>query len=336
MARRRALILKFGAIGDVVMAVPAAWALHQRGYQVDWVCGAAVNPLLQSYSWIRPIVAEDKAILTGSATAKARAIVALWRQIAGVKYDLCATLYYDSRYSLLTWPVRAERRLRLSRDSRFTQLLPGRHHTDEFMRILLGEEDSCRDTSTPPVRPDRLLPSPLAGKAAAKRIALVPAGASNMQRQQILRRWPVESYVALAALLLARGWEVVLLGGPGDEWANPYFAGLAVTNLIGRLNLPEVVSACDSCDGVVSHDTGPMHLAGLSTAAVVGIFGPTDPSMFLPRRPGVAAIWGGQGFACRPCYDGTDFAPCTFNGCMHQVLVERVLAELDRLLEAKT
>jgi heptosyltransferase-2 len=145
----------------------------------------------------------------------------------------------------------------------------------------------------------------------------------------------VESYVALAQRLLARGWEVVLLGGPGDEWANPFFAGLAVTNLIGRLRLPEVVSACDGCDGVVSHDTGPMHLAGLSTAAVVGIFGPTDPTMFLPRRPGVAAIWGGQGFACRPCYDGTNFAPCTFNGCMHQVSVERVLGELDQLLEAR-
>jgi heptosyltransferase-2 len=93
-----------------------------------------------------------------------------------------------------------------------------------------------------------------------------------------------------------------------------------------------VISACDDCDAVVSHDTGPLHLAGLSRAPLIGIFGPTDPATFLPRRPFSVAIWGGHGFACRPCYDGRNFAPCQFNGCMHQVSPELVLRELDRLL----
>jgi len=100
--------------------------------------------------------------------------------------------------------------------------------------------------------------------------------------------------------------------------------------------LPEVVSVCDASDAVVSHDTGPLHLAGLSESCLVGIFGPTDPSTFMPRRPSAVGIWGGQGFACRPCYDGRDFAPCKFNGCMHQVTPELVLRELDRLLSAKS
>ncbi len=77
-----------------------------------------------------------------------------------------------------------------------------------------------------------------------------------------------------------------------------------------------------------------MHLAGLSRAAVVALFGPTDPGSFMPSRLGIAGIWGGEGFACRPCYDGRNFPPCENNGCMQQITVTMVLAQLDRLLAA--
>jgi heptosyltransferase-2 len=214
-------------------------------------------------------------------------------------------------------------------------MLPGRHHTDELVRLLLEMEDSIQEKSTSPVRPDRLPTSLLDAKVASRRVAIVPGGASNLLRKQILRRWPIESYVALTHQLLQRGWEVILLGGPEDTWVKTHFEGLSVIDCVGTLSLPEVISACDTCDAVVSHDTGPMHLAGLSRACLVGIFGPSDPAMFLPRRPLVVGVWGGQGFACRPCYDGTDFAPCQFNGCMHQVTVEMIIRELDRLLQSR-
>jgi heptosyltransferase-2 len=161
---------------------------------------------------------------------------------------------------------------------------------------------------------------------------LIREQAQSRLPQHALRRWPIESFVALARQLLDRGWEVLLLGGPEDGWVRPYFQDLVVTDCIGTLSLPEVITVCDSCDAVISHDTGPLHLAGLSRACLVGIFGPTDPATRVPRRPFSSGIWGGQGFACRPCYDGRDFAPCRFNGCMHQVTPELVLRELDAQL----
>jgi heptosyltransferase-2 len=335
LANRKALIIKFGQIGDVVMAIPAARLLYEQGFEIEWVCGKAVRPLLECYSWINLIPADDKAILRGRPLEMVFSIAALWRKLVFKRYDLCATLYYDRRYSLLTFPIRARRKLKLSRRLRTEAMLPGRHHTDELVRLLLNRQDSCKETSTSPVRPDRLPTSSLRAKVASRRIAIVPAGASNLLRKQILRRWTIENYVALTHQLLERGWEVVVLGGPEDTWVKAHFDGLPVTDCIGTLSLPEVISACDTCDAVVSHDTGPMHLAGLSQACLVGIFGPTDPAMFLPRREFVVGLWGGQGFACRPCYDGTDFAPCQFNGCMHQVTVEMVLRELDSLLSSR-
>ncbi len=332
-SRKSALILKLGQIGDVTMAIPAAHALSREGFDIDWVCGKAARPLLECYSWINLIPVDDKAILLGNPRERITNILGLWKRLRRKRYDLCATLYYDKRFQILVLPVRAKRKLILSSKSRETALLAGRYHTDEYARVLLGMEDSCRDQGLTLVSPDYLPPSPWPDKSTACRVAIVPGGTNNLLRQQTVRRWPIESYVALAEMLLARDWEVVLIGGQEDEWVKPHFRHLAVRDSIATLNLPEVISASNSCDAVVTHDTGPMHLAGLSNTCLVSIFGPTDPGNFSPRRAFVASIWGGRGFACRPCYDGRNFAACTFNGCMHQVKPEEVLRELDQLLD---
>jgi heptosyltransferase II len=328
--------VKLGQIGDVIMAIPAARALYDRGFEIHWVCGRAVRPLLESYSWIRLIPTNDNELLLGSPFQRVIQVCMLWSKTTFRRFDLCATLYYDWRYRLLTLPVWARRKVSLSWRERNTMLVPGRHHSDEFARILLGLEDTCREQSIAPVRPDILPPSPLPTKTAPRRVAIVPGGANNLLREQYLRRWPVEDYVDLANRLLKRNWEVVLIGGPEDLWVKPYFRDLSVVDCIGTLSLPEVVAACDACDGVVSHDAGPLHLAGLSHACVVGVFGPTDPATRVPRRPFAVGLWGGQGFACRPCYDGRNFAPCSSNGCMRQISSELVLRELDRLLDARS
>lgn len=341
----KVLLVKFGAIGDVIMLIPAAHLLHRQGAEIHWLCGPAVAPLLSCYPWIHLHVADDRALLRAPATTRARAFLSLWRQLLGQRFDLLATLYYDPRYRLLTLPVRAARRILLSRTDRAYQLIPDRHHTDEFARILLSWPDTCRSTSLAPVPPKRLPPSPLPGRSIGRtgprtRIALIPGGASNMLRQQTLRRWPAENYAQVARNLLARDFDVLLLGGPDDTWVRPHFTGpdfaeRPLLDAIGTLSLPEVVAACNTCAAVVSHDTGPMHLAGLSTASLLALFGPTSPGSFLPRRAGVRAIAGGEGFACRPCYDGRDFAPCSSNGCMQQITPEMVLGELDSLLSER-
>ena len=335
----RTLIIKFGAIGDVVMAIPAVRQLHETGHTVDWVCGPVVLPLLQLYPWINPILADDRAILKGSTTERMRAIAALWRTLAGQHYDVAATLYFDVRYRLLALPVRARRKLMLSHTERSLRLLPGRHHTDEYARMLLGRPDEVNPTQLAPVEPAQdLLPSTPLPRSLRTRVMLAPAGARNLMSDDALRRWPAEHYVALAQSLLRRGIEVVLIGGPEDTWVQPLFASIdpvACIDLIGKLSLPETLALLDKADLLVTHDTGPLHLAGITRVSVLGLFGPTDPRGRLPQRAGTAAIWGGEGFACRPCYDGRSFAPCPANECLGRVSPALVLAEAIKMLDER-
>jgi len=329
---KKALIVKLGAIGDVVMAVGGAYELHRAGYEIEWVCGSTVKPLLDCYSWITLIEVDEKALFAGSILGRAIAVLQLWMSLARKRYDLCAVLYYDSRYRILTPPWIAERNVYLSYRIRKHLLLPGRHHSDDIARILLGRLDSDQVEVISPVRPDRLPKSALPPKSGLFRIGIVPGGASNLIREQSLRRWPLQSYVALAKSLIGRGWEVFVMGGPDDAWVKEGFGCLAVVDCIGVFSLPELISTFDTCDAVVSHDTGPLHLAGLSNAALVGLFGPTQPRTRMPRKGRVSGLWGGETFACAPCYDGRNFAPCLNNACMQEIKPQRVLQELDSLL----
>ena len=331
----RVLIVKLGAIGDVLMMVPAAWALREAGHEMEWLCGEQVAPLLALYPWITPIVVKEAELLRGGSWVRLRAVLELWRRLAGRRYDLIATMYYDRRYQLLTRSARAERRLTLTVDDRRRRLLPGRHHSDEFMRLLLELPDDVRPQAAAPIPPPRMPVSPAPRTIGVTRVTLVPGGAHNLVREDALRRWPVNNFVAVARALLERGYEVFLAGGPSDQWASKAFAGLPVTDCIGRYSLVETMGLFHGSDVVVTPDTGPLHLAGVTGAGIVAIFGPTSPHSFLPQRSGVIGLWGGEGFACRPCYDGKEYAPCHDNACVQQVSPAMVMGAVNALLQAR-
>ncbi|MGI4828640.1 MAG: glycosyltransferase family 9 protein [Janthinobacterium lividum] len=344
---KRLLLLKFGAIGDVIMAIPAAALMHAAGYAIDWVASETVAPILRLYPWIHVITVNEVSLLRGSGPQRLRHMAALWQELREQQarhgeYDLCATLYYDRRYRLLTLPVRARQRISLSWQDRATRLLPGRHHTDEYARILSGRPDAETPTQLAPIAAPNLPACNRPKVPDRPRIVLVPAGARNLLRDDALRRWAVEHYVAVAEALLARGYEIVLAGGPEDRWASAHFAAFAATagptsfaDLIGTLSLVATLALLDSADVTLTHDTGPLHLAGITSTAIVTIFGPTDPHGRLPQRANCIALWGGEGFACRPCYDGREYAPCPHNGCMDQVTPAMVLQEVESLLQAR-
>jgi heptosyltransferase-2 len=348
------LIVRLGAIGDVVMLLPAVHALHQRGARVDWVCGKVVAPLLALYPWINRIEVDERQLFHAGKAGQTRALLALWRVLAGRSYDLCAVMQYDRRYAALSRVVRAKRRFQLDKSRRETMLLEGRWHANEYARVLGVAPDEYHEPNVELLRPDEV---PLTGPAEDMwrlqeenkeapterhgqygRIALVPAGAKNVLREGALRRWPIANYVRLASELLASGHEVVLTGSSDDAWVRTEFGDLlqhaALRDCIGKTTLPELLALYDCCDAVVTHDTGSLHIAAIARARVLAIFGPTTMGTFLPRRAGVKGIWGGERLPCRPCYDGRDFAACPRNVCMEDTSVARVIAELETLLRS--
>ncbi len=339
MSPRSALIVKLGAIGDIVMAAPMATALKRAhpGIWVSWLAGRGVVPLLRLLPDIDEIVEIDEAaLLAGNSRDRVKVMARAAGHLRLRKVDLLLNGHPDPRYRVLEQLVRARTVRRFSRNPRERIMpVPGRFHGHEYVRLALGEEGADLPRLLPgPVR----LPVPdgLALPEDVPRVALAPGGARNVLNDNEVRRWPLERYAALAQQLDADGVDVLIVGGPGDAWVSEAFADLdRATDLVGRTSLPDLVAVYGRCDAVVTHDSGPMHLARLAHVPVVAMFGPTDPSWFVPpAHPGTTVLRGGDELPCRPCYDGKRFHDCPASVCMHEIPVEDVRAAVADILRA--
>src|SRR5262249_38599606 len=140
-------------------------------------------------------------------------------------------------------------------------------------------------------------------------IILAPGGARNSLVESPLRRWPLDSYRLLASELIMRGFGVVITGGPTDDWVSVAFKSLPILDLIGKTSLTDLLSIFAVSDAIITHDSGPLHVASLCGTPTIALFGPTIPMEKVSSNSNLHVLWGGQDLPCRPCYDGKLYAP---------------------------
>ena len=212
-------------------------------------------------------------------------------------------------------------------------LIPGRHHTFEYLRLISGRDGPEEGGSVS--QPSLRLPAPtdLVSRAAGTPlVVLAPGGAQNVMRTDALRRWPLEYYAALAQKLIARKMKVAIVGAQSDSYVRQAFLNIDVVDLIGRTSLPGLVSVIAGADMVVSHDSSAGHMACLTDTSLIGLFGPTMMGEKLFPRENALGFWGGEHLACRPCYDGKDYYPCPSNLCMQDISVAKVADMVSEVL----
>jgi heptosyltransferase-2 len=142
------------------------------------------------------------------------------------------------------------------------------------------------------------------------------------------KRYPLERFAVVAAQLGTRlEAPCVLVGGAGDAHSTRELCERlpASVDLTGRTDLGTLLGVLSRARGVVSNDSGVMHLAAALGTPVLGIFGSTNPSWTRPL--GAHAGWVSHPVPCAPCYRRTcpiDF-PCML-GLDPQVVVDKFLA----------
>ena len=103
------------------------------------------------------------------------------------------------------------------------------------------------------------------------------------------KEWPQEKWYSLIKSLQYRV-NFVCLGGPKEATQyKPLLDSLVVEgidqimlNMLGKTTLQEVGALIESCDVVVTADTGALHIALALNKPVVALFGPTDPKLWGP------------------------------------------------------
>ena len=103
------------------------------------------------------------------------------------------------------------------------------------------------------------------------------------------KRWPHYHYATLAGKLIDSGYQVVLFGSAKDKEAgNDILATLTPSqqdwcrNLAGDTQLEQAVILLSACRGVVTNDSGLMHIAAALGRPLVALYGPSSPDFTPP------------------------------------------------------
>jgi ADP-heptose:LPS heptosyltransferase len=107
------------------------------------------------------------------------------------------------------------------------------------------------------------------------------------------KAWP--GFGRLAGRLRARGRPVVVVGGPADASAvaRTVTEGAVPESVVGRdLSLPRLAALFRSASVLVGNDSGLSHLAAAVGCPTIALFGPTDPRVWAPIGEGVVVLGG--------------------------------------------
>jgi heptosyltransferase-2 len=136
------------------------------------------------------------------------------------------------------------------------------------------------------------------------------------------KRYPPARFARAAELLATElDCDVVLVGTAADasSTAEVCVHLRAAHDLAGVTGLGELLGVLAESAGVLSNDSGTMHLAAALGKPVVGVFGSTNPAWTGPIGPHATFI--AQPVFCSPCYD----THCKQNfECMLELSPERV------------
>ncbi|MCB9766505.1 MAG: hypothetical protein H6739_42415 [Alphaproteobacteria bacterium] len=112
--------------------------------------------------------------------------------------------------------------------------------------------------------------------------------------------WPRCRFAALGLRLSQAGQRVAVMLGPDElerGWSAEDFGGLPV---LAAPSVPETAALCARAGVVVGNDAGTSHLAAAAGGRVVALFGPTDPARWRPMGPWVRVLQDPEGLDALP------------------------------------
>ncbi len=288
------LIVRLGALGDIVHGLPAAAALRAAmpDARIDWLVDAKHRAVLDLVDGLDRIVA-----LEGSS---ASAWVDVVRRLRQVPYDVALDMQGLMKSAVL---ARASGARRVAGFSiwhlREKSARPFYSATDDFSPS--GEDQASRHVIYKNLHLLRVVgveshrvefPLVEVDSPAARAVQAADGGGPfallNPGAAWPNKRWPAERFGEVASFLReVRGLRSIILWGPGDEELAQavVVAASGAAKQAPPTGIADVLALSRAAVLCVSGDTGPAHLAAAVGTPVVAIFGPTDPDRNGPWAP---------------------------------------------------
>ncbi len=358
----RALLVRLGALGDLVHTLPLAAALRDAfpDARIDWLVDTRYRPLLD----LVPVISERLSLNTHALRGETAA-PAVIRRLRLATYDVAFDAQGLIKSAVLARLSGATRVVGFSRphlreaaaSAFYTESIdPGGasgsggtsgtgdtsgtvHVIDKSLTLLraVGIEPPGVRREVRPRFPLDARPSP--APACTRELLGLPR--EDRQAPFVLlnpgaawpnKRWPPERFAAVAREIQARhGWRSAVLWGPGEETVAAQIArgSGGAAEMAPATGLTDAIALARDARLLVSGDTGPTHLAAAVGTPIVGIYGPTDPARNGPWHPDDICVSRFTACAChhqRRCHRAATW-------CLADISVDEVMAAVDRRLE---
>ena len=347
------LIVRLGALGDIVHTVPAAAALRAAlpDARIDWLVDAKHRAMVDLVTVVDRAVVLDRPTIGGWADAA--------RTMRQVGYDAAIDFQGLLKSAVLARASGAARvvgfsiwhlREKSARPFYSATERTGTNAGDSAETGRRGDNDKGQQGRTRHVIRKNLqllgalgihddrIEFPLADVASAalesvratadgRPFALINPGAAWPNK-----RWPPERYGELAAFLRdVRQLPSFVLWGPGEDALAQAVvdASGGAARLSPPTHLPDILALSRAAALMVSGDTGPLHIAAAAGTPTVSVYGPSDPDRNGPWAAADEIVSRYSACRChyqRRCHESA--------WCLGEITLAEVTARVQRRLQS--
>jgi ADP-heptose:LPS heptosyltransferase len=293
----RALVVRFTAIGDCVMAVPVASAIRAKypDAHITWAVEPYCSPVIDTERLVNEAI-----LFPRDDWQRHRWSPKTWRDqlktylsMRGRNFDIGIDLQGHAKTAMCLRLAKPRKRIAVAaKDLVAKRLNPkvevGRmdKHTIEHGLFALSKlEDFPTDVQfiMPRLRAEC--------EAVSKRLTNgKPLATISISAGGSAKIYPVDRWATVAQGLISRGFQVAFLGGPKDP-ASPL---PSARDWVGKLTLRESMAAVSLSAIHLAADTGSGHMAAAYNVAVVSVFGTTSVRWYRPYTSN-GIVLDGQG-----------------------------------------
>lgn len=287
---RKILVIKLGALGDIVQAMGSARAIREfhRSAEITLLTTRPYAGLLRQAPYFDAVWIDER-----PGWGDPVGIVRLARRLRAGRFDRVYDLSTRQRSALYFWLVRR------AGGPEWSGIVRGASHrqpdTPERRRMhtLDREADQLRwaGISGPVPPPDMSWAAADASrfKLPQDYVLLMPGGAPHRPE----KRWPLDNFIALAWRIAAASLTPVVVGGAGERELGLTIAAAVpeARDLTGKTEFADIVALGRGARRAIGNDTGPMHLAVVGGAPATVLYSAaSDPSLTAPRGHDVVIL----------------------------------------------
>lgn len=317
---KKVLIIRTGAIGDVVETTGLIRALKNADWCVDYLTGQTPSQLLRVNCDV-----DNVFILTDK---KYSAIIKTAQQLSKEKYDLILNLQPSLRMQTLAKLTGCKKIVNYKKSYKY-------HAVENFFETgKRAIPELTLDKNITLNIPENIIEQ-MKQKIDSDKIKICFNTGASKARQG--RKWCLEYWIKLAKLILENFDAQIFVVGDKEDKENAQelidkFPQIKI--FAGETSILETAALLANADIVISGDTGPLHIASATGTTCIGLYGSCPVTRSGPYGEKHFAI--ASDLSCTPCdkkvckYLNSDIdnAPC-----MQDISPEKVFNLVDTILK---